>query len=462
MNPKTRAKAKTRRIPPASALESWAPIEPDAAGLDIGAEEIWVAVPSERDPQPVRAFGTFTPELEALVAWLAACGITTVAMESTGVYWIPIFELLEARGFRAYLVNARHLKSVPQRKTDVLDCQWIQHLHHLGLLNASFRPEAEIAVLRTYLRQRAMLIEHRAPHVQHMQKALQQMNVQLTQVLSDITGVTGLAIIRAIVAGERDPVRLAQFRQPTCQSSTEEIAKALTGSYRQEHVFALQQALALYDFYTERLGECDRQIERQYAATRPRFDPDDPEHPLGPDPKPNTHSKNAPTFDVRPCLYRLVGVDLTTPEGFDASSAQDLLSEIGTDMSRWRTDGHFSAWLGLAPHNRITGGKVIERQTAKVNNRAAQVLRLAARSAGRGQGPVGAFYRRLKARVGPEQAITATAHKLARIIYHMLKTRQPYDPAVLQATDQRRHQRDIAALKRRAAKLGYALQPVPT
>jgi hypothetical protein len=463
MTAKSKAKAKAKRIPPPSAVEAWAPIEPDAAGLDIGAEAIWVAVPPERDPQPVRPFGTFTPDLAALADWLVACGVKSVAMESTGVYWVPIFELLEARGFRVYLVNARHLKNVPQRKTDVLDCQWIQHLHHLGLLSASFRPEAEIAVLRAYLRQRAMLIEHRAPHArsEHMQKALQQMNVQLTQVLSDITGVTGQAIIRAIVAGERDPVRLAQFRQPSCHSSQDAIAKALTGTYRAEHVFALQQALALYDFYTERLAECDQQIEQQYAATRPRFDPDDPEHPLGPDPKPNTHSKNAPGFDVRPHLFRLVGVDLTATEGFDASSAQALLSEIGTDMTRWRTEGHFSAWLGVAPHNRITGGQVIGRQTAKVNNRAAQVLRLAAQSAGRGHGPVGAFYRRLRARVGPEQAITATAHKLARIVYHLLKTRQAYDPAILEAASTRQHQRDVEALQRRAAKLGYALQPAP-
>lgn len=461
MSQKAKAKSKAKRIPPPGALEGWAPLEPDAAGLDIGAEEIWAAVPSERDPQPVRPFGTFTPDLVALAEWLAACGVRSVAMESTGVYWVPIFELLEARGFRVYLVNARHLKNVPQRKTDVLDCQWIQHLHHLGLLAASFRPEAEIAVLRTYLRQRAMLIEHRAPHIQHMHKALQQMNVQLPQVLSDITGVTGMQIIRAIVAGERDPVVLARHRDPRCHSSQATIAKALTGTYRPEHVFALQQALALYDFYTERLAECDRQIEQQYAATRPRFDPDDPAHPLGPDPKPQTHSKNAPGFDVRPHLYRLVGVDLTTAEGLDASSAQDLLSEIGTDMSRWRTERHFSSWLGVAPHNQITGGKVIGRQTSKGNHRAAQVLRLAAQAAGRGHGPVGAFYRRLRARLGPEQALTATAHKLARILYHMLKTRQPYDPAVLAAADKRQRQRDLAALQRRAAMLGYALQPVP-
>src|SRR5258706_9712448 len=289
----------------------WSTLNTDAAGLDIGAAEIWVAVPPDRDPNPVRAFGTFTPDLQALAAWLAACRVTSVAMESTGVYWIPIFELLEARGFEVYLVNASHIKNVPGRKSDVQDCQWIQRLHSYGLLSASFRPEAEIVVLRAYLRQRAMLIEHRAPHIQHMQKALHQMNLQLTQSLSDITGVTGLQIIRAIVAGERDPLTLARFRQPTCRSTEDEIAKALTGHYRAEHVFALKQTLVLYDTYTSQLTDCDRQIEAQYAASRPRFDPDDPDHPLGPDPKPNSHSKNAPDFDVRTPLFKLAGVDLT-------------------------------------------------------------------------------------------------------------------------------------------------------
>ncbi len=313
----------------------WSTLNADAAGLDIGASEIWVAVPPDRDPNPVRAFSTYTPDLNALAAWLTTCRVTSVAMESTGVYWIPIFELLEARGCEVYLVNASHIKNVPGRKSDVADCQWIQRLHSYGLLSSSFRPEAEIVVLRAYLRQRAMLIEHRAPHIQHMQKALQQMNLQLTQSLSDITGVTGLQIIRAIVAGERDPLVLARFRQPTCHSSDEDIAKALTGHYRPEHVFALQQALVLYDAYTAQLALCDRQIEAQYAASRPRFDPDDPDHPLGPDPKPNSHSKNAPDFDVRTPLFKLAGVDLTAVAGFNASAAQTVLAEIGTDMSAW-------------------------------------------------------------------------------------------------------------------------------
>jgi transposase len=252
----------SRKSKPKVPAAEWVTLNPDAAGLDFGASEIWVAVPPDRDPNPVRPFATFTPDLQTLAEWLTACRIRTVAMESTGVYWIPIFELLEARGFEVYLVNAQHLHTVPGRKSDVQDCQWIQRLHSYGLLSASFRPEAEMVVLRAYLRQRAMLIEHRAPHVQHMQKALQQMNVQLTQVLSDLAGVTGLAIIRAIVAGERNPVVLAQHADPRCRSSQDQIAKALTGNYRAEHVFALQQALALYDANTQQLAECDHQLER--------------------------------------------------------------------------------------------------------------------------------------------------------------------------------------------------------
>jgi transposase len=395
----------------------------------------------------------------ALADWLTACQVTSVAMESTGVYWIPIFELLEARGFEVYLVNAYHLKRVPGRKSDVLDCQWIQHLHSLGLLAGSFRPEPEMAVLRAYLRQRAMLLEHRAPHIQHMQKALQQMNVQLTPAVSDITGITGLAIIRAIVAGERDPQQLARLRQPTCKVSSADLVKALTGHYRAEHVFALQQALVLYDCYTAQVAACDRTIEQYYQSLPERFDPDDPQHPLGPDPKPDSRCKNGPSFDVRPHLFRLIGVDLVAPDGLNASTAQAFLAEVGTDMSKWPTVKHFCSWLGLAPHNDITGGKVIRRRTLKTHTRAGQLLRLAAQSISRRDSPLGVYYRRMRARVGAEQANVATAHKLARVLYHMLKHHEPFDPAVLQAADDRQHQRDVRALQRRAAKLGFTLQP---
>lgn len=454
-------------------------IQPHAAGLDIGAREIWACVPVDgatpsvrsfgignsdfwfrvRATPSVRSFGTFTPDLHSLADWLKAAGVKTLAMESTGVYWIPLFEVLEDQGFEVYLVNARHIKNVPGRKSDVQDCQWIQRLHSYGLLSASFRPEAEMRALRSYLRQRTMLLEYRAAHIQHMQKALQQMNVQLTQVLSDITGVTGLEILRAIVAGERDPVALARLRHPRCKSSSDQIAKALTGNYRAEHVFALTQALALYDFYTQHLQACDQQVEQQYSAIKPTFDEDLP--PLPPDPKVNSHRKNAPKVDVRSQLYRLTGVDLTVVDGLDDSSAQIVLAEIGTDMSKWRSEKHFCSWLGLAPHNDITGGRVIKSRTLKVHNRAAQALRLAAQSLSRSQSALGAFYRRMRARLGGEQAIVATAHKLARIIYHLLKHRQPYVSLSTQVYDQPQSDRHLKSLQRQAAQLGYVLTQFP-
>ncbi|MGQ0602697.1 MAG: IS110 family transposase [Anaerolineales bacterium] len=434
-------------------------IHPQAAGLDIGAREIWACAPTDPATLSVRSFGTFTPDLHGLADWLQAVGVQTVAMESTGVYWIAVFEILEARGLEVYVVNARHLKNVPGRKSDVQDCQWIQRLHSHGLLSASFRPEAEMRALRAYLRQRAMLLEYRAAHIQHMQKALQQMNVQLTQVLSDISGVTGLEIIRAIVAGERDPVKLARFRNPRCKSSADDIAKALSGNYRLEHVFALQQAWALYDFYSQHLQACDQQIEHQYSAIKPTVDDDLPPRP--PDPKVNSHSKNAPTFDVRQQLYRLTGVDLTVVDGLDDSSAQTVLAEIGTDMSKWPTVKHFCSWLGLAPHTDITGGKVIKSRTRTVHNRAAQALRLAAQSLHRSQSALGACYRRMRARLGGEQAIVATAHKLARIIYYLLKHHVPYQPITADVYDQRQRDRELKSLQRKATQLGYSLIQLP-
>ena len=434
-------------------------LHPQAAGLDIGATEIWACAPTDPTTLTVRSFGTFTPDLHGLADWLKTAGVQTVAMESTGVYWIPVFEILEACGLEVYLVNARHIKNVPGRKSDVQDCQWIQRLHRHGLLRASFRPEAEMRALRSYLRHRAMLLEYRAAHIQHMQKALQQMNVQLTQVLSDITGVTGLEIIRAIVAGERDPVTLSRFRNPRCKSSSDDIAKALTGPYRAEHVFALQHALALYDFYSQHLQACDPQIEQQYSAIKPTVDDDLP--PLPPDPKVNSHSKNAPTFDVRTQLYRLTGVDLTVVDGLDDSSAQTILAEIGTDMSKWPTVKHFCSWLGLAPHNDIMGGKVIKSRTMTIHHRAAQALRMAAQSLNRSQSALGAFYRRMRARLGGEQASVATAHKLARIIYYLLKHRVPYQPITAEVYDQHQRDRELKSLQRKATQLGYSLIQLP-
>jgi transposase len=445
--------------PTAAPAETLAMVHPNAAGLDIGRDEIWVSVPADRAAQPVRRFGTFTPDLEALADWLQACQIDTVAMESTGIYWIPVYDLLEARGFQVYLVNARHLKNVPGRKSDVQDCQWLQRLHSYGLLTASFRPEAELCALRAYLRHRRMLLEYRAAHIQHLQKALQQMNVQLTQVLSDITGDTGLQIIRAIVAGERDPVILAQFRDPRCKHSTDEIAKALTGHYQPEHVFALTQALALYDFYTAQLQVCDAEIERHYHTCPPARD-DLP--PLPPSAKTNTHSKNAPAFDVRAELYRLTGVDLTAIDGLNAVTVQEILAEIGTNMTKWPTDKHFCSWLHVAPHNDISGGKVLRSHVLPGQTRAALAFRLAAQAVGKTDTALGVFYRRLRARLGPQRAIVATAHKLARIVYHLLKHHEAYQPVSPDSYDQALRQRELANLKRRAKQLGFTVTPQPT
>ena len=430
-------------------------MNPHAAGLDIGSEEIWACVPEDRDAEPVRAFGTFAPDLYALADWLATCRIGTVAMESTGVYWIPVYEILEARGFQVYLVNAQHVKHVPGRKSDIKDCQWLQYLHTCGLLRASFRPAAEMCALRAYVRHRAMWLDYRAAHIQPRQKALQQMNVQLPHVLTDITGMTGLAIIHAIVAGEREPVHLARFRDPRCAHSTEDIAKALTGHYRPEHVFAWQQALALYDVYTAQVRECDAEIERPFQAIMPVWDDDLP--PLDRQDKALSHRKNAPAYDARSLLYQLTGVDLVAIPGLHASTVPTILAEIGLDLEKWPHEKAFCAWLGLAPRHEISGGKVLRRSTLKTCNRAGQALRLAAQAVGRSQSGLGAFYRRTRARLGPQSAIVATAHTIVRIIYHLLTHRTSFHDLSAEEYRQRSRTREIAAMRKKAARLGLML-----
>ncbi|HEX2279536.1 MAG TPA: IS110 family transposase, partial [Candidatus Tectomicrobia bacterium] len=364
-----------------------------------------------------------------------------------GMYWIPAYEILETRGGQVHLVNARRLKPVPGRKTDVKDCQWIQYLHTCGLLRASFRPEAEMCALRAYVRHRAMLLEYRAAHIQPMQKALQQMHVRLSQVLTDITGTTGLAIIRALVAGERDPVHLARLRDPRCAHSGEGIAQALTGHYRAEHVFALQQALALYDVYTAQVRECDAEIARHCHAMTPVWG-DLP--PLDRRDKALSHSKNAPAYDARSLLYQLTGVDLVAFPGLHASTVQTILAEIGLDMGKWPNAKAFYARLGLAPRHEISGGKVLHRSTLPTHNRAGQALRLAAQAAGRSQSGLGAFYRRMRARLGPQSAIVATAHKIARIIYHLLTHRTSFRDLSPEEYSQRIRAREIAAMRKKA------------
>lgn len=454
------AKRKLKRTKPGvvNALEQ---INPNAAGVDIGAEEVWVAVPPERDAESVRCFATFTADLGRLADWLKACGVDLVAMEATGVYWIPLFDLLEARGFRVYLVNARHLKNVSGRKSDILDCQWIQQLLTYGLLRPSFRPPDQILAIRGLVRHREMLVEYRSAHIQHMQKALTQMNLRLTSVLSDITGVTGLKIIRAILAGERDPLVLAQFRAPGCKQSAAQIAKALEGFYRREHLFALKQAVELYAFYERQLHACDAELEALYQ----QFEP--PEHPATPPPEPRRGPprKNQAHFDLAPALYRLTGgVDLIAIDGLEAVTVQKVLSETGTDMSKWPTVKHFASWLRLCPNNKISGGKVQQRGVLPTKNRASIALRVAAVSLEHSDSALGAYYRRMRARHGAPSAITATAHKLARIIYFMLKERKAYQDWGANYYEQQYRTRVLRNLNRQAARLGYRLEvadPVP-
>ena len=427
----------------------------NAGGIDVGATSHFVAVPTDRAEPPVREFAAFTADLYRL----AECGVETVVMESTGVYWIPLFGVLEERGFQVMLVDPRRIKNVSGRKTDVLDCQWLQQLHTYGLLSGAFRPDGDIRRLRSYLRQRAMLVQYASHHIQHMQKALTQMNVKLHHVISDIsdiTGRTGMDIIEAIVGGQRDPRKLAQFRRPGMKADEAMIAKSLQGHWREEHIFELTQALELYRFYHEKIAECDREIEAQLE----RFEDLSDGESSAPDGKKRGQG-NAPRFDIRTHLFRMTGVDLTRIDGIDGFTALKLVSEIGTDMTKWPSAKHFASWLGLSPGNRITGGRVISSKTKPSANRAAAALRLAANALHRSGSALGAFLRRKKAQMGAPKAITATAHKLARLIYSMLRYGQKYVDAGAEYYESQYQQRALRAAKRRAAQLGYQLVPIP-
>ena len=418
-----------------------------AAGIDVGSKSHFVAVPEGVDPEPVREFSTFTDDLEHLADWLISCGVTTVAMESTGIYWIPVFEILEGRGLEVKLVNARHVKNVPGRKSDVLDCQWLQQLHTYGLLRGAFRPADQVVALRAYVRQRATLVKVSGSHIQHMQKAMAQMNLQLHNVVTDITGVTGMRIIRAIVAGERDPNKLAAFRDKRCKNDVQTIARSLRGNYRPEHLFSLQQAVELYDFYLAKIDECDRQILQQLRL----FDGKESEE------TPGDNSK--PPASVDEALMRMSGVDLTTIDGIETASALKIIAEVGIDMSRWKSDKHFASWMALSPGAKISGGKVLSSATKKNANRAAQAFRLAAYGLSRSKSALGAYFRRQKARLGAPKAITATAHKLARLVYAMLKNGTSYVDVGQDYYEERYQARVIKNLKRKAKHLGFELIP---
>jgi transposase len=426
-----------------------------AAGIDIGSRFHVVAVDADLCDEPVQTFQAFTSDLQRMADWLVATGIKTVAMESTGVYWVPVYEVLEGRGIEVILANAREARSVPGRKTDVNDAQWLQRLHACGLLRASFRPGRDIAALRVYLRLRERHLDYAAAHIQHMQKALTFMNLQLHHVVSDVTGVTGMKIIRAIINGQRDPQVLAQMRDVRCKASIETVRAALVGNYQPEHVFALAQALALYDFYQARVDECDAKIEAVLAvltAQKPS-----PDAPL-PKARHRTAQANAVSFDVRPVLYQLAGVDLTQIRGIGPYLALRLIAECGTDLSRWRSAKHFTSWLTLSPGSKISGGKVLSAHTRKTSNRVVAHLRLAAVTVGRTNTALGAFYRRLAARIGKAKAVTATARKIAILFYNAMRFGMDYQDPGAAHYEQKYRERVIKQLHRRAAEFGFTLQ----
>ena len=426
-----------------------------AAGIDIGSTSHYVAVPPSLDDQPVREFSCFTGDLEHMADWLKHVGITTVAMESTGVYWIPAYEILEERGFEVYLVNPRYLKNVPGRKTDVLDCQWLQQLHSFGLLRAAFRPSEEICALRTYMRQRSMLIENAATHIQHMQKALRQMNLLLDNVVADITGKTGMQIIRSILKGQRDPESLAKYRDHRCKNNEEVIAKSLKGHYKEEHLFSLRQAVELYDFYQRQIAICDQAI----GTALSKIDGPDDLDELPPEKRKTRRKKIDLPFDARENLYDITGVDITKVDGIKKTTALKIISEIGTDMSAWPTVKHFASWLGLSPGNKITGGKIISSKTKTCANRAAEAFRIAAYSLTKSKSALGAYYRRKRSQLGAPKAITATAHKIARLVYSLLKYGTDYIDQGQDYYEKKYRDRVIKNLTKKAKSLGYEMVP---
>ncbi len=453
-NPVRRRRSKTKKAKRLSQT-MLARIKPNAAGIDCGSAHHHVAVPSDRDAEPVRRFTTLTPDLYRLADWLAACGIETVAMEATGVYWIPIYDILEERGLEVVLVNARHVKNVPGRKTDVVDCQWIQELHSFGLLRGSFRPSAEIVSLRAYLRHREKLVQEAATHIRRMQKSLVLMNVQLHNVIADITGKTGMQIVRDIARGATDPKALACHRDYRCRASAEEIAASLTGSYRREHVFVLRQNLELYDSYQGQIKACDGEIEsllQNLAAKQ-----DSPVAALPPARRRHRLQKNDPGFEIRSPLHRLSGADITQIDALGPYTALRLISEIGTDMTCWPTEKHFTSWLTLAPRNKITGGRLISSKTQPSANRAAAMLRMCAMSVGKTSTALGAYYRRIAYRIGKPKAITATARKLAILIYRVLRGDIDYSDPGANAYEAQHRTRTLRNLRNRAQRLGLGL-----
>ena len=439
--------------------KAMSPIHPNAAGIDVGSQTHYVAVEPDCTKNPVRSFGCYTPDLHEMATWLLECGITTVAMESTGVYWVPVYQVLCSRGLAVHLVDARQLKNVPGRKTDVVDSQWIQQLHHYGLLKGCYLPDAKIAPLRDYWRYRASLVECASREILHLQKSMEQMNLHLHKVLSDITGVSGLRILRAIIAGERNPVVLAAMRERGVKTKEPEIVKALIGNYRPECLFILAQSLELYEIFQVKIRQCDEQIQAYLCTLTPKVESKEGNVKQA---KGRSPRKNQPHFDLSGALHKLTGVDLTAIEGIECLTAQTLIAECGYDLSAFPTEKHFASWLTLCPENRITGGKIKKRRTRKSQNRAASALRLAAQSLHHSQSALGAFFRRIKIRVGTPKAITATARKLACLVYRMLRYGMDYVDIGQKEYEQRYQQQQIKALNRKATLLGFTIVSLET
>lgn len=434
-------------------------VHPDAAGVDIGGSEHWVAISPERDPEPVRRFDCFTADVEGIADWLIERGVRSVAMQSTGVYWIPVFEILQRRGLEVYLVNARHTKNLPGRKSDIEECQWLLKLHTFGLLNNSFQPSDETRVARTLWRYRGGLVAHAGSTIQRMQKVLTEMNIQLSNVLSDLSGVSGMRIVQAILDGKRDPTELAALADPGVKASPAVIAKSLHGNWRRELLFVLRQEVELYRMWQSKIADCDRELHLHLKTMTGKVDLST--QPLGPRPKGKKKSKNAPQFDLRSELYRISGVDWAQVDGIDVQVAQSVIAEVGTDLSGFATEKNFTSWLALSPCNDSSGKKMLNRHTPKSANRAKVALRQAASTLERSQSYLGAQYRRLKGRLGPPKAITAMARKLACLFYRLLKHGQQYVDKGVEFYEERYREQQILFLTRRAKQLGLQVLPAP-
>jgi transposase len=449
--------------------------QPNAAGIDLGAEEIWVAVPADRDKDPVRRFEAFTQDLKAIVQWLVDCGVQSVAMEATNVYWIGLYQLLEDAGLKVCLVNARHVKNVPGRKSDVSDCQWLQYLHSVGLLSGSFRPAQVICATRSIYRYRQNLLSLAGQHLQHMQAALDQMNIKLHHVIDDLSGLTGQSIVEAILQGQRDPVQLAKLRDKRIQASEEKIVKSLEGDWRKEHLFVLAKAWAQHQEVQKQIQDCDRELleytrelEAGTTVAKPAKVVRLKAELLGAEPVSNPlkkkrrskTSKNQPLGPWQQELERFFGVDLTLIPGISVLSGLTLMTELGNDLSAFKTQHHFASWLCLCPDNETSASKILRRRTRRSQNRVRQALRMAASSLHHDKSFLGDKYRRLRARLGAPKAITAMAHQLARLIWTLITRQLPFDPSVFAHEEKLNDQRRLKHLAASARQMGYQLTPV--